>query len=87
MQGTWNNAQAYYRCTYPTEYACTNHLGHPRTVYLREADILPALDGWLSQVFSPARRTPSTPSPKPRQPGSPPGHAYEPSLPVSRASG
>jgi hypothetical protein len=37
MQGTWNNAQAYYRCTYPTEYACTNHLGHPRSVYLREA--------------------------------------------------
>lgn len=55
MQGTWNNAQAYYRCTYPAEYARTNHVRHPRTVYLREAEILPALDGWVGQVFSPAR--------------------------------
>jgi hypothetical protein len=25
-------------------------LGHPRTVYLREADLLPHLDGWLTPV-------------------------------------
>jgi site-specific DNA recombinase len=28
-------------------------LGHPRTVYLREADLLPHLDGWLTGLFDP----------------------------------
>jgi len=34
MQGTWNNGQPYYRCTFPSEYAHTNQIHHPRTVYL-----------------------------------------------------
>ncbi|HEY1619061.1 MAG TPA: recombinase family protein [Streptosporangiaceae bacterium] len=55
MQGTWNNDQAYYRCTYPREYAQTNQVRHPRTVYLREAEILPGLDGWLGHELDPAR--------------------------------
>ena len=55
MQGSWNNDQAYYRCTYPSEYARTNHLRHPRVVYLREAEILPKLDTWLSTSLHPAR--------------------------------
>jgi hypothetical protein len=29
-------------------------LDHPRTVYLREADLLPHLDGWLTGLFDPA---------------------------------
>jgi hypothetical protein len=55
MQGSWNNDQAYYRCTYPGEYARTNHVRHPRVVYLREAEILPELDTWLSRSLDPAR--------------------------------
>jgi hypothetical protein len=55
MQGTWNNNQAYYRCTYPSQYARTNHVQHPRTVYLREAEIMPELDGWLGRELDPAR--------------------------------
>jgi len=55
MQGSWNNDQAYYRCTYPNEYARTNHVYHPRVVYLREAEILPELDTWLSTSLDPVR--------------------------------
>ena len=55
MQGSWNNDQAYYRCTYPSEYARTNNIRHPRVVYLREAEILPELDTWLSTSLDPAR--------------------------------
>ena len=55
MQGSWNNDQAYYRCTYPSEYARTNNVHHPRVVYLREAEILPELDTWLSASLDPAR--------------------------------
>jgi hypothetical protein len=29
-------------------------LDHPRTVYLREADLLSHLDGWLTVLFDPA---------------------------------
>ena len=29
MQGSWNNDQAYYRCTYPNEYARTNDIRPP----------------------------------------------------------
>jgi site-specific DNA recombinase len=54
MQGSWNNDQAYYRCTYPSEYARTNNLRHPRVVYLREAEVLPELDTWLSTSLDPA---------------------------------
>jgi hypothetical protein len=32
-----------------------NRLDHPRNVYLREAEILPHLDGWLAMVFHPSR--------------------------------
>jgi hypothetical protein len=55
MQGSWNNDQSYYRCTYPYEYARTNGIDHPRVVYLREAEVLPELDTWLSTSLHPAR--------------------------------
>ena len=52
MQGSWNNEQVYYRCTFPAEYARTNQVHHPRAVYLREADLMPPLDHWFAGVFS-----------------------------------
>ncbi|WP_344094007.1 recombinase family protein, partial [Nocardiopsis composta] len=55
MQGNWNNDQAYYRCRFPQEYALANKIDHPRVVYVREADVLPRLDGWISTVLAPAR--------------------------------
>jgi site-specific DNA recombinase len=55
MQGSWNNDQVYYRCTFPSEYARTNRLQHPRAVYLRESDIVPPLDQWFAGIFSPGR--------------------------------
>jgi len=51
MEGTWNHNRPHYRCRYPGEYALTNSIQHPRTVYLREAAILPGLDRWLAQLF------------------------------------
>jgi hypothetical protein len=55
MQGSWNNDQIYYRCTFPAQYATTNRLPHPRAVYLREADLMPPLDEWFAGVFRPDR--------------------------------
>ena len=31
------------------------HVGHPGNVYLREADLLPAIDGWLLVILAPHR--------------------------------
>jgi site-specific DNA recombinase len=53
MQGQWNHDEAYYRCRYPQEYALANTVEHPRNVYLAERDVLPALDDWLAQAFTP----------------------------------
>jgi site-specific DNA recombinase len=55
MQGQWLREAAYYRCRFPNEYALANRVAHPRNVYLREADLLSPLDGWLSQVLAPGR--------------------------------
>jgi DNA invertase Pin-like site-specific DNA recombinase len=55
MQGSWNNDQSYYRCTYPYKYASTNNIQHPRVVYLREAEVIPELDAWLAKELDPAR--------------------------------
>jgi hypothetical protein len=53
MEGTWNNGQAHYRCRFGTEYAATKGIDHPKTVYLREALIVPTLDDWLARSFEP----------------------------------
>jgi site-specific DNA recombinase len=53
MQGSWNNDAPYYRCMFLAQYAVANKVSHPRAVYLREDQILPRLDHWLAQVFSP----------------------------------
>jgi site-specific DNA recombinase len=52
MQGSWNHGRAYYRCKFPVEYAIAAE-AHPRTVYVREAAMVPALDGWLATIFDP----------------------------------
>ena len=46
---------AYYRCRYPREYALASHVRHPGNVYLREADLLPAIGSWLLVIFAPHR--------------------------------
>jgi hypothetical protein len=43
---------AYYRCGFGKEYAATKVLEHPATVYLREADVVAALDLWLAKSFA-----------------------------------
>jgi site-specific DNA recombinase len=53
LQGHWVHAQPYYRCSFPPEYQAANELAHPRTVYLREADLLSHLDQWLARLFDP----------------------------------
>lgn len=53
LQGNWNHGEAYYRCAYGSEYASSAKLDHPKVVYLREVDLLPHVDAWLSQIFAP----------------------------------
>jgi site-specific DNA recombinase len=53
MQGSWNNGKPHYRCTFLAEYAAKNKVSHPKSVYLREEQLLPHLDGWLSRKFDP----------------------------------
>jgi site-specific DNA recombinase len=55
MQGQYNHGVAYYRCRYPKEYALASHVRHPGNVYLREPDVVPAIDRWLSAIFAPHR--------------------------------
>lgn len=55
MQGSWNHDQAYYRCRYTTEYALPRRAQHPRTVYVRETQIVPPIDDWIAGVFEPER--------------------------------
>jgi hypothetical protein len=44
MQGNWNHGTAYYRCRFPNEYGLANHVEHPRTVYLKELEVVPSVD-------------------------------------------
>jgi hypothetical protein len=49
-----SDGRTYYRCRYPKEYALANELEHqPRVVYVREDEVMPALDGWLASLFDP----------------------------------
>ena len=54
MEGGWNNGRPHYRCKFPTEYAVADKIDHPRTVYVREDQILDELDPWLCRIFTPA---------------------------------
>jgi hypothetical protein len=53
MAAQHNHGRAHYRCRYPAEYSLANDVDHPRTVYVREDDVLPALDGRLARIFDP----------------------------------
>jgi site-specific DNA recombinase len=55
MQGQWQANHAWYRCRYTKEYALVNPLDHPANVYLAEQDVVPSLDTWLTQAFTPKR--------------------------------
>jgi site-specific DNA recombinase len=55
MQGSWNHDAAHYRCKAAYEYALANNLDHPKTVYVREAPVLVAIDEWLTGLFDPER--------------------------------
>ena len=55
MQAQHNNQRTYYRCRYAREYALAKHVAHPVNVYVREEQILPALDSWLLKLFTPHR--------------------------------
>jgi hypothetical protein len=57
MQGSWNNGKPHYRCTFLSEYAAKNKIDHPASVYLREEQLLPDLDAWLSRKFDPVAFT------------------------------
>jgi hypothetical protein len=52
MAGNYNHGAAHYRCRFPAEYALANRIDHPRTVYVKEAAILPRLDEWLASSFA-----------------------------------
>jgi site-specific DNA recombinase len=56
MQGQRSNGEAYYRCRYAQEYALANTVDHPRNVYLRERELLSALDAALAWALAPDRR-------------------------------
>src|SRR6266496_1389182 len=51
----WNNGKPHYRCVFPEQYALANQLQHPRSIYVREELIVPALARWLARAFSPSR--------------------------------
>ena len=51
MQGSWNHKRAYYRCKFPAEYAIAADK-HPKTIYVREDALTPAIDSWLAQLFN-----------------------------------
>lgn len=50
MQGSWNHNRPYYRCKFPAEYAIAKDQ-HPKTIYIREDSLTPAIDQWLAQLF------------------------------------
>jgi site-specific DNA recombinase len=53
LQGQWIRGEAYYRCRYPVEYATAAGFDHPRSVNLREVDLLPRIDAWLGRLSDP----------------------------------
>ena len=52
MQGSWNNDAPYYRCLFLAQYAAKNKVSHPRAVYLREDQLLPAVNRWLGDKLN-----------------------------------
>lgn len=55
MEGSWNNGLAHYRCKASTQRVTETTTGHPKSLYVREDDVLAPLDRWLASVFDPDR--------------------------------
>jgi DNA invertase Pin-like site-specific DNA recombinase len=53
MQGQWNHGKAYYRCKFTSDYPDESG-DHPKSVYVKEAALLPGLDRWLASLFDEA---------------------------------
>jgi DNA invertase Pin-like site-specific DNA recombinase len=51
MQGSVSGGRTYYRCKFANEYSLATESIHPRSVNLREDDLLPHLDTWLAELF------------------------------------
>jgi hypothetical protein len=51
MESAWTNDRAYYRCRFPKEYAVSNRIDHPGSVYLPEQAVTAPLDRWLAGLF------------------------------------
>lgn len=52
MSGHRLRDETRYRCRYAAEYAAVNDLDHPKNVYIKEADVVPKVDAWLSGLFT-----------------------------------
>jgi site-specific DNA recombinase len=50
MEGAWNHDRAYYRCQVHRDDPIERG-AHPRTIYVKEAALLPGLDDWLGGLF------------------------------------
>ncbi len=55
MQGQYSHGEAYYRCRYSNDFGLPDATAHPRNLYVREQDVLGALDDWLNLAFAPHR--------------------------------
>lgn len=50
MGGQWNHGRAYYRCRFPLDYP-VDEQEHPKSIYIKEDAIVPALDRWVAELF------------------------------------
>ena len=56
-KAAWNNGRPHHQCTFLSQYAAKNKVSHPTSVYLREEQLLPQIDAWLSRKFDPVAFT------------------------------
>src|SRR5690606_11193306 len=54
MEGVWNHGRPYDRCQVHRGER-VNGDDHPSTVYIREDALLPGVDAWLAELFTPER--------------------------------
>lgn len=55
LQGNTNHGKTYYRCRANDQTPGASRTEHPTTIYLRESTLVPALDNWITQLFTPER--------------------------------
>ena len=54
LQGNMVRGHAFYRCKVSNDYPVTRE-GHSRSISVREDRLLPHVDSWLSELFSPEK--------------------------------